>query len=147
MELHPEIEKQLRDAVKNKGAESVVEIWNTFKEAYLKINLQDLENVESFGIMEELFVDNEAAEAVYYFAMQYRLQYIEDEEEYEHTEMVYCQFKITDLEQVSLLGSQGLDLWSREGGLEKMFEEVESSAAFNALKFSDFELSIFGDEQ
>lgn len=145
MELVPKIQIELAEAINKSNSKTISDIWLQIKKYILSFDFASKEFVKDFGVMAEIFTNSdELTKPQLYFAIQYRLIYEEDGEEYEHSEMIYCDFDLSSFAELSQLKNECLDLWEAEFPLDSIFSQVENWGVFELFKDKTLPFRVYG---
>jgi hypothetical protein len=141
----PKIKSELADGITRDGSKTISEIWLHIKNYIIEFDFPSKEYIKDYGIMAEVFTNSdEYSKPQLYFCIQYRLNYEEDGEEYEYSEMVYCDFDLSNYSELDLLKNECLDLWGGEFPLDSIFSQVEEWQIFKMFKDQTLPLRIHG---
>ena len=145
MELVPKIESDLADAITLEGSKTISEIWSHIKSYIVEFDFSSKAYIKDYGVMAEIFTNSdEYSKPQLYFCIQYRLNYEEDGEEYEYSEMVYCDFDLSHYSEFAQLKNECLDLWVGEFPLDSIFSQVEEWHIFKTFKDKTLPLRVHG---
>jgi hypothetical protein len=149
LDIQSEIESDLLNIVNQNNTKTVLDIWLVFKAYMIKYNFSSKDYIKDFGIMSELFLGSEDVIPQYNFSIQYRLNYEEDGEEYEYSEMVRCEFDLTKFPElmkfIQNVKPKYLDLWEGDYPQDNMFSQIEVWKMFQVIKNETLPFIIFGD--
>lgn len=145
LNLYPNLESKLSTGINRGSAKAVIDIWQNFKSVFEASDLVSNPNVRDFGIQAELYLGSQNSPPCFYFAMQYQLTYMEDDEEYAHYEHVYCEFDLSG-HDLSKLNDNCLELWCYEYNLEQMFGKIENWETFQKFKNKTLSHKVYGTE-
>ena len=145
LNLYPKIEAELRKNIEFVNASSVSEVWSAFKSTLIK---SDIDKHSSVGI----YCFNSDCcflEGITYFriGLEYRLYYEIENEKYEHSEDISCEFKLTgsvELEKEEEHAGDGFT--SDTFTMEQMFTNIENWKAYQLLKDKKLEFEVYACE-
>ena len=144
LDLYPEMELALSVKIDKSQSLTVLEVWNQVKAYIIQYDFPSRGYIESFGVMSELFLGANDINPQLYFAIQFRINFEDDGEEYEYSQMVYCEFDLSDYNELSKCTAQCLDLWNAEYQLENIFAQIEAWDMFQRLKNEVLPIRIYG---
>ena len=144
LDLYPEMELALSGNIDKSHSRTVLDVWNQVKAYIIKYDFPSRSYIESFGVMSELFLGAEAMNPQLYFAIQFRISLEDNGEEYEYSQMVYCEFDLSDYKELSKCTAKCLDLWNAEYQLKNIFEQIEAWDMFQRLKDETLPIRIYG---
>jgi len=145
LNLYPEIEAELRKKIKSNDAKLVSEVWSAFKSVLANSPISEHKNVCNYFFNSECcFLDG-----ITYFriSFEYRLNYEVDNEIYDHSEDISCQFKIGgNIELEKEQRFTGGELTSDICGMEQMFSNIEAWKAYRMYKDDELEFDVYACE-
>ncbi|PAJ74092.1 hypothetical protein CJF42_12325 [Pseudoalteromonas sp. NBT06-2] len=142
MELFIDIVNNINNRIKNSEAQTVEEIFDCLKITCIDSKLDEHINVDRVEIYSEYY----EVEADNYFrvAVQYYLEYLIDDEEYKHYEVIDCIFNVSN----SQLQEKAQPMLStHEVSMNKMFELIEVSIIYQLLKDKTLAYQLSGEQQ
>ena len=134
MNLFPDIEKVLREKIEAKKAKTVYEVWSVFKSVIFDSGISTHKNVIDCSFNSEC-IDYEGKRYIR-IGLEYRLEYEIDDERYEHSEDINCEFVVVDMSH-SISKEEnctGLEHPISLCTLEQMFENIEAWLPFKLYK-------------
>ncbi len=146
MNLYQGIVEQLKQELKLRPAKTVLEVWNALKSVISKSGITEHENVV------DCFFNSECCDfdgqRILRLGLEYRLKYLIDGEEYEHSEDINCEFLIDDLSKELNREdkSRGIHHPAEMYSLEQMFKNIEDWSSFKRYKNESYTYSVNGCE-
>ena len=146
MNLYPGIIGQLKEELNLKSAKTVSEVWNALKSVISKSGVTEHESVIDSCFNSECCDFN--GQRVLRLGLEYRLKYMIDGEEYEHSEDINCEFLIDDLSRELSREdkSRGIHHPADMYSLEQMFRNIEDWSSFKFYKNESYTYSVNGCE-
>ena len=134
MNLFPDIEKALREQIEATKAKTVSVVWSVFKSVIFKSGISAHKNVTDCSFNSEC-IDYEGKRYVR-IGLEYRLEYEIDNEGYEHSEDINCEFVVIDMSHSISKedNSTGIDHPISLCTLDQMFENIEDWVPFKLYK-------------